>query len=332
MIARTDGALLGDGPVTGDQLRLMTKIARMYYERGARQAEIAEELHVSQSKVSRMLARAADVGIVRTTVMVPAGVHTDLEAALELKYGLNEAVVVDVTGTEPEISSALGSALASYLEATLTGREVVGISSWSATLLSAAAAMRRSRSRVVDQVVQIVGGLGDSRVQVQASRLISLFAAATGAEQVLMPTPGLLGSSSARRVLAEDPAVTSVMDLWGGLTTALVGIGSLQPSPLLRESGNAVAEHDEAALRSAGAVGDICLRYFGSDGRAVRSGFDDRVMGIDLDRLRRIPRRIGVAGGERKREAIEGALLGGLVNVLVTDIEVAAWLADAPST
>jgi DNA-binding transcriptional regulator LsrR (DeoR family) len=308
----------------------MAKIALMYYERGARQVEIAEELHLSQSKVSRMLARAAELGIVRTTVIVPPGVHTGLEQALEEKYGLREAVVVDVAGGEAEITSALGSALASHLEATLTGRELVGISSWSATLLSAATAMRRSPSRVVDQVIQIVGGVGESRVQVQASRLLSMFADATGAEPVFMPAPGVLGSASAREVLAGDPAVTAVMDAWKGLTTALVGIGSLQPSALLRESGNAVAEEDEAELRAAGAVGDICLRYFRSDGSVVRSSFDDRVIGIDLDRFRDVPRRIGVAGGERKREAIRGALLGGWVNVLVTDLEVAEWLAQAP--
>lgn len=313
-----------------DQLRLMAKIALMYHERGTRQVEIAEELHLSQSKVSRMLARAAELGIVRTTVIVPPGVHTGLEQALEEKYGLREAVVVDVVGGEAEITSALGSALVSHLEATLTGGELVGISSWSATLLSAATAMRRAPRRVVDQVIQIVGGVGESRVQVQASRLLSMFADATGAEPVFMPAPGVLGSASAREVLAGDPAVTAVMDAWKGLTTALVGIGSLQPSTLLRESGNAVAEEDEAELRAAGAVGDICLRYFRSDGSVVRSSFDERVIGIDLDRFRGVPRRIGVAGGERKREAIRGALLGGWVNVLVTDLEVAEWLAQAP--
>jgi DNA-binding transcriptional regulator LsrR (DeoR family) len=307
----------------------MAKIALMYYERGARQTEIAEELHVSQSKVSRLLARAAEVGIVRTTVTVPAGVHTDLEEALEVKFGLREAVVVDVSGAESEVTSALGSALATYLEATLTGGEVVGISSWSATLLAAAAAMRRSPGRVVDQVIQIVGGVGESRVQVQASRLISLFADATGADPIFMPAPGVLGSASARRVLVSDPAVERVMESWTSLTTALVGIGSLQPSPLLLESGNSVAESDQAELRSVGAVGDICLRYFDAKGDAVRSDFDERVVGIAPDEFRGIPRRVGVAGGEHKHQAILGALRGGWLNVLVTDLDEATRLVEA---
>jgi len=318
------------GPgASGDQLRLMAKIALMYHERGVRQTEIAKELHVSQSKVSRLLARAAEVGIVRTTVTVPAGVHTDLEEALQERYGLQEAVVVDVDGDEADITAALGSALATYLEATLTGGEVVGISSWSATLLAAAGAMRRSPTRVVDRVVQVVGGVGEARVQVQASRLISLFADATGADPVFMPAPGLLGSPSARQVLVADPAVAAVMASWDDLTTALVGIGSVQPSALLRESGNSLADRDQAELQSAGAVGDICLRYFDADGTKVASGFDDRVVGIDADRFRGIPRRVGVAGGERKHDAVLGALRGGWLTVLVTDVEEATRLVRA---
>lgn len=322
------GAARGSaGP--GDQTRLMAKIALMYYERGARQTEIAEELHVSQSKVSRLLSRAAEVGIVRTIVTVPTGVHTDLETQLERKFDLLEAVVVDVSGDDAEITAALGSALATYLEATLTGGEVVGISSWSATLLAAASAMRRSSGRVVDQVIQIVGGVGESRVQVQASRLLSQLADATGAEPVFMPAPGVLGSASARRVLVDDPAVSAVIDSWSGLTTALVGIGSLKPSRLLLESGNSVAERDQDELRAASAVGDICLRYFDSHGSVVKSGFDDRVVGIGPEQFRTIPRRIGVAGGERKHGAILGAVRGGWLNVLVTDVDTATRLAEA---
>jgi DNA-binding transcriptional regulator LsrR (DeoR family) len=118
------------------------------------------------------------------------------------------------------------------------------------------------------------------------------------------------------------------MESWSGLTTALVGIGSLQPSELLRESGNAVAERDQADLRAAGAVGDICLRYFDADGVPVRSDFDDRVVGIAHEQFRGIPRRVGVAGGLRKHEAILGALRGQWLNVLVTDVDEAERLAQ----
>ena len=53
---------------TDGQLRLITKVARMYHERGVRQTDIAGTLHISQARVSRLLKRAAELGIVRTVV------------------------------------------------------------------------------------------------------------------------------------------------------------------------------------------------------------------------------------------------------------------------
>ena len=60
--------------------------------------------------MSRLLKRAAESGIVRTVVVVSQGVHTDIEEALEQKYGLLEAVVVDVDGDDQDIITGLGSA------------------------------------------------------------------------------------------------------------------------------------------------------------------------------------------------------------------------------
>src|SRR3954447_26900405 len=82
-----------------EQLRLMTKVARLYHEHDVRQPEIARRLHISQARVSRLLKQAEQEGIVRTTVVVPEGVLTGVEDALEAGYGLREAIVVDCLDT-----------------------------------------------------------------------------------------------------------------------------------------------------------------------------------------------------------------------------------------
>jgi DNA-binding transcriptional regulator LsrR (DeoR family) len=94
---------------------------------------------------------------------------------------------------------------------------------------------------------------------------------------------------------------------------------------------HAVGEADQAALRRAHAVGDIYLHFFDESGRAVRSPFDERVLGVDLETLRTIPRVVAIAGGDRKFTAIRAALLGGWVNVLITDLAVAERLVAQPS-
>lgn len=311
-----------------DQLRLMAKVARMYHERGMRQPQIASELHLSQPRISRLLKQATEIGITRTIVVPPDGVYTDLEEDLQRRYGLREVVVVDAEGADDEVIPALGAAAAVYLETTLTGGGVLGISSWSETLLATVEAMRPRTGRVIDEVVQIQGGVGNPRVQVRATRLIGRLAELTGANPIFMPAPGLVGTQEAREALVRDPLVTEMMETWQRLTLALIGVGSLEPSPMLRESGNAITEAEQEELRSLGAVGDICLRFFDRSGQSVHSTLDERVVSINPHQLQEIDRRVAVAGGQRKYSAIRAALLGGWVNVLITDLGVARKLAE----
>lgn len=308
------------------QLRLVVRIARMYHELGMRQTDIARELHVSQPRVSRLLKRAAQEGIVRTVVTAPEGTYTSLEELVEERYGLAECVVVDSGEEEAEVGVALASAAATYLETTLTGGDVIGLSSWSSTWLGAVEQLPVFRVPVAEKVIQLFGGVGHPAVQVKATRLIDLLARATGAEAVFFPSPAVLGSRAAAEQLAQDPEVKRVMRLLPSVTIALVGIGSVDPSPLLRESGSVMMTEDTQDLEAAGAVGDVCLRFFDAEGRHVSTDYDLRLVGADLEQLRVIPRRVAAAGGERKHAAIRAALLGHWVNVLITDVHTARSL------
>ena len=305
------------GHLPAEQIRLLVKVARLYHERGVRQPEIAERLHMSQPRVSRLLKVAADVGIVRTTVIAPRGVYAELEEQLEQRYGLAEVVIADTgdLSDEVEVIRALGSAAASYLEVTLTGGERIGVSSWSSSLLATVDAMRPRATSVASQVVQVLGGVGTVTAQSQATRITGRLAQLTRAEAIYLPAPGLLASASVRQGLITDPNISAVLEAWQHLTMALVGIGSLEPSKLLQQSGNAVAIEEQEKLRSAGAVGDICLRFFDATGRPVGGNLDNRVLGITAKTLRSVPRRVGVAGGARKFGAIRAALAGGWLSV-----------------
>ena len=67
---------------SAEHLRLLTKVAKLYHEQGVRQPQIAAQLHISQPRVSRLLKQAVVAGIVRTVVIPPSGVHTELEDAI----------------------------------------------------------------------------------------------------------------------------------------------------------------------------------------------------------------------------------------------------------
>ncbi len=313
-----------------DELRLMAKIARMYYSQGLRQTEICERLNIHQSTVSRVLKRAEREGIVRVSITLPAGTHTEIEEAVQARYGLDEAIVVDCVDDEDQISRDLGSAAAFYLENTLKSDDVIGISSWSSALLAMVEAMHPSQRWKTTKVVQILGGVGNPNAEVHATQLTRRLADLLGGAATLLPAPGVVGSAEARRVLMRDRFVREVVDLFSSITLAVVGIGAVEPSRALASSGNVFSRQELDLLAAKGAVGDICLRFFDEHGEPVITELNDRVISIELNQLRRAKRIVGVAGGRRKVSAIRGAMSGGLVNVLITDLNTAQRLLAEP--
>ncbi len=56
---------------------------------------------------------------------------------------------------------------------------------------------------------------------------------------------------------------------------------------------------------------------------------NERVLGIDVETLRTVPRVVAIAGGARKYTAIRAALRGGWIDVLITDLDTARKLAES---
>ena len=311
-------------------LRLLTRVARLYHEEGLNQTQVAHRLGLTQVAVSRMLKKAEESGIVRTTVVTPPGAFTDLEDLLEAKFSLNQAIVADASrDSEESVLSAIGSAAAQFLESTLKG-EVIGISSWSTSLLSMIDHMHPLRKGGEKSlVVQMLGGVGNPSAEEHANRLAIRLARLVHGNARFLAAPGVMGSASAAKVMAQDPYVSEVVALFEKVTLALVGVGSIEPSDLVASSGNIFSREELEALQRKGAVGDICLRFYDVNGREVKGAFDGRVIGIDLASLRRVPRSVALCGGKRKFPAILGALRGKWVNTLITDQYTAQRLVKA---
>ncbi|MHB1021259.1 MAG: sugar-binding transcriptional regulator [Acidobacteriaceae bacterium] len=308
-----------------DEMRLMAKVARMYYTQSIRQTEITERLNIHQSTVSRLLKRAQQVGIVRISVTVPQGIHADLEEALESRFDLKEAIVVDSVNNEEQIVRDLGAAAAYFLELATKPNKIIGISSWSAALLAMIDAMHPSKDGAGSRVVQILGGLGSPSAQTHATHLTQRLASLIGGIPVLLPAPGITTSPEAKRVFMKENYVREATSLFDKVDLALVGIGALEPSKLLASSGNIFSQQELRTLQKHGAVGDICLQFFDAVGTPVHTVLSERVIGITLPQLKKAKRVVGIAGGKRKTQAVLGALNGRWVDVLITD----QWTARA---
>ena len=306
--------------------KLLYKIARAYYEDDLTQEQIGKRLGLSRIKVSRLLSRAREEGIVQIAVVSPLASHTDLEGQLEARYVLDEAIVVSPTDQGgSDVIRSLGPAAAACLVRRLQGNEVVALT-WGTTLLAVVDALPVQRWPQM-RVVQMLGGLGQPEADVYGADLARRMAEAFGAKLRLIPSPGIVSSRVVRDALLADPQISDTLALGAHADVALVGIGRPTPGSVVVQAGILDPEA-LAALQARGAVGDIALRFFDVDGEPVTHEVDERIIGPTLEQIREIPQVIGVAGGADKVDVIRAALRGGLLDVLVTDEESAGKLLE----
>lgn len=310
-----------------DELRFIARVAQRYYVDGHRQSAIAQDLRMSQATVSRMLKRAHDEGIVRISLSAPSGTYPDLEGRIREEYQVPEVMVVDCTqDADDAIMSRIGEAAAHFLETTLQDGEIIGISSWSQTILKMIDnihPMKQSKARLV---VQMLGGIGNPNVQKHATNLTTRLSQLTGAEPMILNAPAVAASREAKLVLLGDSFVRNTMEQFENITLAIVGIGAVEPSSMLAQSGNIFSEAELHQLTEGGAVAEIGQQFLDRNGKAVVTPLSERVIGMRLDQLQDVPRVVALAGGKKKSEAIRAVLKSGVVDILITDKFTAARL------
>jgi DNA-binding transcriptional regulator LsrR (DeoR family) len=313
-------------PVTGEQHRLLYRIAQSYYLDGLTQSQIAKRFGLSRPKVSRLLQKGRENGIINITLTPPPGGIADLERELEQKYGLEEAVIVQVS--DPQDRSAvvneLGPAAAECLLRCLSGNEIIA-TAWGTSILAMVDALPlRSWPEVT--VVQMLGGLGPVDAVDHSAELTHRIAQKLGAKLRLLSAPGIVGTRDIAGALRADPQISRVLEVAGQADIALVGLGVPTPDSLLLRTGTILNDQDLGLLQDARAVGDIALRYLDSNGSPLELEINERLIGLTIEQIIDIPRVIGIAGGVLKFEIIRAALRGKILDVLVTDVDTAQRL------
>ncbi len=308
--------------------RLLLKVSKLYYEKTLTQQEISERLNLSRPKVSRLLKQAEEVGVVKINIIPQPGVHTDLEDALENKFGLKEAVVVDVSepATQIAVSREVGVAAADYFSRAVSDPCVIGIA-WGTTLRAMVDALHAMDCHN-SQVVQLIGGLGMPESEAHATYILRRLVAQIGSKLSILNVPGIVDNTGVKKAVLSDSHVRELFEMFAKIDIAFVGIGVPTPESVVMRDGTILTKDQMEMLMRKGAIGDICLRFFDEKGKPIQSEVDDRVIGITLEELKKIDRVVGVTGGPQKEKVIRAALIGKLVNVLITDQQNAKKLLE----
>ena len=178
----------------------------------------------------------------------------------------------------------LGVAAASYLSRCLGDQQVLDLS-WGTTLLAVIEALAPQNMSDL-RVVQMIGGLGQLESETYGADLTIRMAQTLGARARLIPSPGIVSSNLVRDALLQNRNIAETLELAARADLALVGIGAPQQGAVVLQAG-ILTEAELRELHGLGAVGDIALRFFDGEGRAVAHPINDRIIGLDFDQIRR---------------------------------------------
>lgn len=305
-----------------DREELLARVAGLYYYHDRSQQEIAEQLSLSRSNISRMLKEARERKIVEIFINHPLHRSFLAEQQLAEQFGLREALVVESVPHNPAATLHRVAQLAArVLDENLAEARVLGLS-WGTTV-HAIANIFAPRRRYDVEVVQLMGGVASADPAIDGPALVQHVAHMLTDRYRYLHAPLVVDTPDVASSLLNQRNIAEALDVAVRADVALVGIGALDPmvSSLLRAG---YLSHDEfEEIRTLGGVGDICARHFDAGGRPVAPALDERLIAISLEQLAAIPTVIGTACGQAKAAALLGALRGGYLDILVTDSETA---------
>lgn len=309
-------------------VRLMVRIAQLYYGMHLSQAEIGDRLGLSRFQVGRLLDRAVEESIVRIEVVHPSARLVDLEDALMARFRLTAAVVADVpaatAGQEADdLARDAVAEVAVDLLAKLRPTGTIAVS-WGRTMLEVACRLPMGWTDA-EEIVQLNGAASRSTQPTRVNEILERFAGTSGASFRGLAAPAIVGSNDLRDALMKDPAIRETIDAARSAPAAVFGLGIPAPDSPHLASGF-VDEDELARLRAKGAVGDVIGRFLDGSGDIAWPKLDRRTVGLPLRDLRAKPFRMGVAAGVGRGPIALAAIRAGVVNVLACDDTTAGWV------
>lgn len=299
------------------------RAAWLYYHEELTQGDIARELSVSRSTVTRLLQRAKQEGLVHISLNVSASTFK-VERDLERAFGLERVRVVP-TPTDPAMQKRWLGHVAAEVMAPMMADGAIAAVGWGSTLLAMTASFNGSSPVSGAQVVPFVGGLHNASVGTDTNEIAKFVGQHFNAAVRPLLAPIYVQDEATALGLANDPGIRDALDLARKASLVVYSVGALHNDTTMFQLGHITAEQKEF-LRRHGAVGDIACRWIDGDGRPVEMPSSINPIGIALEDLKRIPRRLAVAGGDMKKDVVLAGLRGGFVTTLVTDERTADHL------
>jgi len=308
-----------DRPRVEPEPTLLDEAARagwLYYVAGMTQDQIALELGVSRQRAQRLVSRAVAEGLVRVRLDHPIARCIELEAGLVRRYGLQQARVAPGLGPGADPARATAAAAAALLESHLARAEPQTIAFGTGRALSAMVGEIAAQPNERHRIVSLIGNIAPDG-SASFFDVIMRLAAKLHAPHFPMPVPLISETPQERALFHALRPVQIAARLAREADVVFVGIGQMgEDAPLWKDGFVTRAQLSE--MQAKGAAGEIAGAVIDARGNYIETPISALVGGVRVEPGRPVP-VIGVAAGPSKVVAVRAALLGRIVNCLVTD-------------
>lgn len=308
--------------LSNEQIRLMTKIAYLYYVEGFTQTDISKKLGIYRTTVGRMLVRAKKYHIVEINIKGCDTKTFRLEDSLKEKYNLRDVIVVPNSDRESnqEKDHELAKAGLQYLKNIIKSDNVVGFS-WG-KVLKEMADFAKGSSNMDATFVPLVGGPSAANTEYHVNGIVYDLAKKFGSRSLFIDSSAVQPSEYVKKEIISSRYFRDIITYWDKLDIAFVGIGGPLNGNVSRWR-DLLTKSDINLLKERHAIGDCCCTFYDRDGRILKGELLDRTIAIPLEKLAKAKSIVGIARSLTKAVSIDRFLRMNILNTLITDEETA---------
>ncbi|AEV30945.1 transcriptional regulator with sigma factor-related N-terminal domain [Sphaerochaeta pleomorpha str. Grapes] len=308
-----------------DNTKFIFMVCELFYQQGYSQKEIAAELKISRPQVSRIIATAIERNLVTIQINYPNEEENLYQRILREEFGIGEVYVYDTGNLSGgEATRKLAEVSKGLFPICVKDNERCGVMA-GRTISCLASAIEKSKNRGLS-FVPLCGGTAGNGSDWYANSIAQSFAKKTNGTYFILNAPQYLNNCEVKKLLLNEPSIKEILDLGKSCDSVLMGVGNLEVSSTGVQAGN-LSVQDIQSLKSQGAVANICSSYINKDGKILDSEISDRIIGQTILDVKNA-RKVCVARGLSKVEAIKAVLIGGYLDVLITSLDTAKKIVE----
>lgn len=303
---------------------LLANIALLYYNEGLTQSEIAKRAGVSRATIVNYLREGRARGIVDIRVKGEALAVSRQSRDLCAAFGLEDAYVASVmTGDDARAALRQTARIAAVaLHEILAPGDKLGVA-WGETIKLMSSEIPRQEVPGIT-VFQLIGSMRSTRLPAAETCAIQI-ANRLGATCFTLHAPAVLSSEALADEIRAEPAIQEQLRQLRGFDAVLYSVGDISDTTHLVDAG-IVSLDDLHIAAKAGAAGVLSGRFINAAGEHLVVPIEKRMIAVELEEMRLATKRILVASGKNKLDAVRAAIAGGFVTHAILDSDLASDL------